>query len=120
MYTSGHARSTKSGRRLENTMNKTYRTPRAAGFPFCAVISVLFPAPCWAATGQMPWDQTLIALQDILVGSVAPAVIVLAFVGAGVLSALGGHTKQALCLVGSGIGGCIALGLVQLLLYSFP
>jgi hypothetical protein len=54
------------------------------------------------------------------IGSVAPAVIVLAFVGAGILYALGGHDEQARRLAGSGIGGCIALRIVHLLNYLMP
>ena len=36
------------------------------------------PAQCQAATAALPWDQTLIALQDMLIGTVAPAAIALA------------------------------------------
>ena len=78
------------------------------------------PAPCQAATAALPWDQTLIALQDALIGIVAPAAIGLAFGGAVILYALGGHDKDAGRLVGSGIGGCIALAVVYLLNYVLP
>jgi hypothetical protein len=98
-------------------MDKTDRTHHTARFQFTAVVTFLFPAPCWAATGQMPWDQTLLALQDLLIGSVAPAAIVLIFVSAGILYTLGGHDRQAGRLVGSGIGGGIALVVVHLLNY---
>jgi hypothetical protein len=78
------------------------------------------PTPCWAATAALPWDQTLLALQDMLISIVAPAAIALALSGAVILYALGGHDKHAGRLVGSGIGGCIALGLVHLLNYVLP
>ncbi len=39
------------------------------------------------------------AFQDTLIGSVAPTVIVPAFVGSGILYALGGNDKQARRLV---------------------
>ncbi len=75
---------------------------------------LLSASPCWAApaAGELPWDRTLIALQNFMIDSVTPAIIVLAFALAGILYALGGHDKQAGRLVGSGIGGCIALAVV--------
>lgn len=85
-----------------------------------ALLAAFAPTPCLAATGVLPWDQTLIALQDMLISTVAPAAIALAFSGALILYALGGHDKQAGRLVGSGIGGCIALAVVHLLNYAFP
>lgn len=78
------------------------------------------PAPCQAATNGLPWDQPLLALQDLLINIVAPAAIPLAFSGAVILYALGGHDKQAGRLAGSAIGGCIALAVVHLLNYVFP
>jgi type IV secretory pathway VirB2 component (pilin) len=80
---------------------------------------LLRPSPCLAAqtAAELPWDQTLLALQNTLVGTVAPAVIGFAFAGAVVLYALGGHDEQAGRLFGSGIGGCIALAIVHLLNY---
>jgi hypothetical protein len=74
-------------------------------------------SPSWAAAAALPWDQTLIALQNMLVGTVAPAAIGFAFTGAVVLYALGGHHEQAGRLFGSGLGGCIALAIVHLLNY---
>jgi hypothetical protein len=50
----------------------------------------------------------------------APAIVVLAFASAGLLYALGGHDEQARRLLGSGIGGCIALVVVHLLNYVLP
>jgi type IV secretory pathway VirB2 component (pilin) len=80
----------------------------------------LRPSLCWATTGELPWDQTLIALQDILIGPVAHAMIVLAFIGAGILYAVGGYDKQAGRLAASGIAGCLALGAIRLLNFVFP
>jgi hypothetical protein len=85
--------------------------------------ALLLPSnPCWAAptAGELPWDRTLIVLQNFMIDSMAPAIVVLAFVLAGILYALGGHDKQAGRLVGSGIGGCIALVVVHLLNYVLP
>src|SRR5208283_1370884 len=79
---------------------------------FC--LAALRPSACWAATGAPPWDQTLVTLQDILVGTVAHAAIALAFIGAGLLHAAGGYDKQAGRLAASGIGGCLALSAIRL------
>jgi len=90
-------------------------------FATVAIATVLsLPTPGWAATAALPWDYTLIALQDMLISIVAPAAIALAFSSAVVLYALGGHDKQAGRLTGSGIGGCIALAIVYLLNYVLP
>ena len=64
--------------------------------------------------------QTLVTLQDILVGTVAHAAIALAFIGAGLLHAAGGYDKQAGRLAASGIGGCLALSAIRLLNLVFP
>jgi len=83
---------------------------------------LLSAGPCWAApaAGELPWDRTLIALQNFMIDSMAPAIIVLAFALAGILYALGGYDEQARRLAGSGIGGCVALLVVHLLNYVFP
>lgn len=83
---------------------------------------LLSASTCWAASSarELPWDRALIVLQNFLVDSVAPAIIVLAFAIAGVLYALGGYDKQAGRLVGSGVGGCTALAIVHLLNYVLP
>ncbi len=78
------------------------------------------PAPCQAATAALPWDQTLLVLQDMLLSIVAPAAIALAFSGAVLLYALGGRDEQAGRLFGSALGGCIALTVVKLLNYVLP
>jgi hypothetical protein len=75
------------------------------------------PTPCWAATSELPWDYTLIVLQDMLITYIAPAAIGLALSGAIVLYALGGHDKEAGRLAGSALGGCIALAIVYFLNY---
>jgi len=84
--------------------------------------ALLLPgSSCFAAptAGESPWDQTLIAFQNMLISQVAPAAIALAFSGAVILYALG-NNKQAGRLAGSGIGGCIALVVVHLLNYVLP
>lgn len=78
------------------------------------------PAPCQAATVALPWDQTLLVLQHMLISIVAPTAIGLALSGALVLYALGGRDKQAGHLFGSALGGCIALTVVKLLNYLLP
>jgi type IV secretory pathway VirB2 component (pilin) len=70
--------------------------------------------------GELPWDQTLIVLPDFLIGPLAPAIILLAFVSAGILYAFGGHDEQACRLTESGIGGCVALLIVHVLTTSSP
>jgi hypothetical protein len=101
-------------------MTKTDKPLRRVSIAIGVAVMALFPAPCWAATAELPWDQTLIACQDMLISTVAPAAIALVFSGAVILYALGGHEKQAGRLVGSGIGGCIALVVVHLLNYVLP
>ena len=87
---------------------------------FASGAAYFLSAQCWAAPPALPWDQTLLTLQDVLVSYVAPAAIALAFSGAMILYALGGHDKEAGRLAGSGIGGCIALVIVYLLNYVLP
>lgn len=83
-------------------------------------LAALRPSLCRAATGALPWDQTLLALQNIVVGPVAHAAIMLAFICSGILYAVGGYDKQAGRLAASGIGGCLALGVIRLLNFVFP
>ncbi len=85
-----------------------------------AATALSFPLRCQAATAALPWDRTLTAMQDMLIGTVAPAAIGLAFSGAGILYALGGYDKEAGRLFGSGVGGCVALVIVHLLNYVLP
>jgi hypothetical protein len=90
-------------------------------FVTVAIATALYlPVPCWAATATLPWDYTLIALQDMLITYIAPAAIGLAISGALALYALGGRDEQAGRLFGSALGGCIALALVYLLNYVLP
>jgi hypothetical protein len=77
-------------------------------------------APCQAATVALRWDQTLIALQGVLIDTVAPAAIGLALTGAAILCTLGGHDEQARRMLSSGIGGYIALAIVHLPNYVLP
>ncbi len=95
-------------------------TARRLFVTLATVTALSLPVPCQAATAALPWDQALLVLQDILISTIAPAAIALAFTAAVVLYALGGHDKEAGRLVGSGIGGCTALVVVHLLNYVFP
>jgi hypothetical protein len=58
-------------------MNTT--TARKLFVTLATATALPLPAPCQAATAALPWDQTLIALQAGLIGTVAPAAIGLAF-----------------------------------------
>ncbi len=78
-----------------------------------------FPTPRWAATAELPWDCTLIGLQDMLITYLAPAAIGLALSGA-IARALGGRDEQAGRLFGSALGGCIALAVVYLMNFTLP
>ena len=77
--------------------------------------------PCFAATsaGALPWDQTLTALQDILLGPLAHAAIVLNFACSAILYALGSRQFAGRLLAG-GFAGCAALIAVRFLSYLFP
>jgi hypothetical protein len=99
-------------------MNTT--TARQLFVTLATAIAVSLPAQCQAATALLPWDRTLIDMQDMLIDTVAPAAIALAFIGAVILYALGRHDEQAGRVVGSGIGGCVALVIVHLLNYVLP
>jgi len=104
-------------------MKRSFRRTAIRLVTLSATSALLLSAsPCWAApaAGELPWDRTLIVLQNFMIDSMAPAIIVLAFALAGILYALGGHDEQAGRLAGSGIGGCVALLVVHLLNYVFP
>ena len=77
--------------------------------------------PSYAAqfAGALPWDQTLGAIQDILVGPVAHAVITLNFALSAILYAVGSHQRAGRLLAG-GLAACAALIAVDLLTYLFP
>ena len=66
---------------------------------------------------KLPWDYTLLALQNILVHNIAPWAVGLAFAGSMVLYAVGEHDERAASLLGSSIGGLIAFALVYFLNY---
>ena len=77
------------------------------------------PGSCWAAGGPLPWDQTLSALQDILVGPVVHAAIVLNFACSAILYALGSRQFAGRLLAG-GFASCAALIAIRFLTYLFP
>jgi type IV secretory pathway VirB2 component (pilin) len=85
-----------------------------------SALALIRPTACLATSGDLPWDHTLVTLQDILIGPVAHVAIALVFIGAGLLYAVGGYDKQAGRLAASGIGGCLALGMIRLLNFLFP
>ena len=69
--------------------------------------------------GALPWDQTLGAIQNILVGPVAHAVITLNFTLSAILYAIGSE-RRAVRLLASGLAACAALIAVHLLTYLSP
>lgn len=82
-----------------------------------AATLVSLPTPCHAAAVMLPWDYTLLAMQHILIHSIAPCAIGIAFAGSLLLYSLGGHDKEAGRLFSSGVGGLIALAVVHFLNY---
>jgi len=86
-----------------------------------AVLLALRAAPSWAAqyAGALPWDQTLGAIQDILVGPVAHAVITLNFALSAILYTIGSHERAGRLLAG-GLATYAALIAVRLLTYLAP
>ena len=85
-----HSGPRRSKKFIEETACCRHRQTFALG----AAMAVILPAQCCAATGALPWDQTLVVLQGMLGGPVARAVSVLAFIGAGFLYAVGGTTRK--------------------------
>ncbi|MGA7869813.1 MAG: hypothetical protein WCA22_02840 [Candidatus Binatus sp.] len=77
------------------------------------------PSPAAQYAGALPWDQTLGALQDILVGPVAHTVIALNFVFSAILYAVGSHQRAGHLLAG-GLAACAALIAVHLLIFLSP
>jgi type IV secretory pathway VirB2 component (pilin) len=75
-----------------------------------AALFALRAEPSWAAqyADALPWDQTLGAIQDILVGPVAHAVITLNLTLSAILYAIGSH-RQAGRLLAGGLVACAAL-----------
>src|SRR5487761_1324786 len=89
-----------------------------------ACAAVLFPLraePAWAAryAGTPPWDQTLGAIQGILVGPVAHAAIALNFALSAILYAIGSYPRAGRLLAG-GVAAWAALIAVHLLTYLAP
>jgi type IV secretory pathway VirB2 component (pilin) len=86
-----------------------------------AAIIALRAEPSWAApyAGALPWDQTLGAIQDLLVGPVAHAVIMLNFALSAILYAVGSYPRAARLLAG-GVAAWAALIAVHLLTYLAP
>lgn len=78
----------------------------------------LHTEPSWAAqyAGALPWDQTLGAIQDILVGPVAHAVITLNFAFSAILYAVGSHRRAGRLLAG-GLAAGAAMIAVHLLTF---
>ena len=88
----------------------------------CAVgLFALLAEPSWGAqcAGALPWDQTLGAIQDILVGPVAHTVIALNFTLSAILYAVGSE-RQAGRLLAGGLAACAALIVVHLLTFLAP
>jgi type IV secretory pathway VirB2 component (pilin) len=86
-----------------------------------ATLFALRAEPSWAAqyAGALPWDQTLGAIQDILVGPVIHAVITLNFTLSAILYATGSYQRAERLLAG-GLAACAALMAVHLLTYLSP
>jgi len=86
-----------------------------------AALFALRAQPSWAAqyAGALPWDQTLGAIQDILVGPVAHAAIALNFAFSAFLYAVGSHQRAGRLLAG-GLAACAALIAVRLLTFLSP
>jgi type IV secretory pathway VirB2 component (pilin) len=86
-----------------------------------AALFALRAEPAWAAqyAGALPWDQTLGAIQDILAGPVAHAVITLNFVFSTLLFAVGSHRRAGRLLAG-GLAAGAALVAFRLMAFLFP
>jgi hypothetical protein len=57
-------------------------TARKLFITLATATAVSLPVHCQAATAVLPWDRTLTVMQDMLIDTVAPASIALAFTGA--------------------------------------
>lgn len=83
-----------------------------------SIVALLsFAAPCHATTAALPWDYTLLAMQDMLIHTIAPWVIGFAFASSALLYVIGGRDEQADRLFGSAVGGLTALAVVYFLNY---
>jgi type IV secretory pathway VirB2 component (pilin) len=82
---------------------------------------LLAPGRCWAADPPLlPWDCTLTAIQNFVVGPVAHAVIVISGIVALLVFALGGDSELARRFARAVVGTAVALIAVQLLNYLAP
>ena len=77
------------------------------------------PSPAAQYAGTLPWDQTLGAIQDILVGPVAHAVITLNFAFSAILYVMGSHRRAGRLLAG-GLAAGAALIAVHFLTFLSP
>lgn len=81
----------------------------------------LQPASSWAATAaEFPWDESLGALQQALIGPVAHTLIGVSFVGAVFVYAIAGDSEIARRLAKAGLGVSVALGVLRLMNYLVP
>src|SRR5271156_6045593 len=83
-----------------------------------AALFALRAEPSWAAqyAGALPWDQTLGAIQDILVGPMAHAVITLNFAFSAILYVIGSE-RRAKSMLAAGLAACA--GAVFVPFFSF-
>jgi len=86
-----------------------------------AALFTLRAEPSWAVqyADALPWDQTLGAIQEILVGPVAHAVITLNLAFSAILYAVGSHQRAGRLLAG-GLATCAELIVAHLLTYLSP
>lgn len=86
-----------------------------------AAVLALRAEPSWATqyAGALPWDQTLCAIQDMLVGPVAHAAIALNFALSAILYAIGSQQRAGRLLAG-GLVAFAALMSVQFMTFLFP
>ena len=86
-----------------------------------AALFALRAEPSWAAqyAAALPWDQSLDAIQDTLVGPMAHAAIALNFALSAILYAIGSHQRAGRLLAG-GLVAFAALMAVQFMTFLFP
>jgi len=86
-----------------------------------AALFALRAEPSWAApyAGVLPWDQTLGAIQDMLIGPVAHAAIALSLALSAILYAIGSYPRAGRLLAG-GVAAWAALIAVHVLTYLSP
>jgi len=104
------------------TVNQAPKSnPRWLIAAYAAALFALRAQPTWAApyAAALPWDQTLGAIQDILVGPVSHAAIMLNFALSAILYAIGSYPRAGRLLAG-GVAAWAALIAVHLLTYFSP